>query len=254
MELPKLNPNRAVDAILWDFDGVIARTENLHVAAWQRVVRHVEIGLPADAFKTAATEDDRDLVARVFESAGVSLHTSQVLSWCAAKQEVLIQLLKMAPPIYPSVPDVMRSIATQGIRQAIVTSTWRANVQATLGGSKLLELMEFIIAKEDVARPKPSPDGIVWCSETWPATVQMRGVRGFTNWAVSCKIFRCKRFSCGSSVFSSRIKRRQLGWWGSGYVGSKSTVCGFGRFGIGLKWAKMPDFSKLRLTKNRQVC
>ena len=65
----------------------------------------------------------------------------------------------MAPPIYPSVPDVMRSIATQGIRQAIVTSTWRANVQATLGGSKLLELMEFIIAKEDVARPKPSPDG-----------------------------------------------------------------------------------------------
>ena len=159
MELPKLNPNRAVDAVLWDFDGVIARTENLHVAAWQRVVRHVEIGLPADAFKTAATEDDRDLVARVFESAGVSLHTSQVLSWCAAKQEVLIQLLKMAPPIYPSVPDVMRSIATQGIRQAIVTSTWRANVQATLGDSKLLELMEFIIAKEDVARPKPSPDG-----------------------------------------------------------------------------------------------
>ena len=159
MDLTALNPNRAVDAVLWDFDGVIARTENLHVAAWQRVVRHVEIGLPADAFKTAATEDDRDLVARVFQSAGISLHTSQVLAWCAAKQEVLIQLLKIAPPIYPTVSEAIRGIASQGIRQAIVTSTWRSNVQATLGGSGLLDMMEFIIAKEDVARPKPSPDG-----------------------------------------------------------------------------------------------
>ena len=159
MDLPTLNPNRAVDAVLWDFDGVIARTENLHVAAWQRVVRHVEISLPADAFQTAATEDDRDLVARVFENAGVSLHTSQVLAWCAAKQEVLIQLLKTAPPIYPTVSEAIRAIAAQGLRQAIVTSTWRANVHATLGNSRLLDLMEFIIAKEDVARPKPSPDG-----------------------------------------------------------------------------------------------
>ena len=159
MELPTINPNRAIDAVLWDFDGVIARTENLHVAAWQRVVRHVEITLPSDAFKTAASEDDRDLVARVFQAIGVSLHTSQVLAWCAAKQEVLVDLLRAAPPIYPGVPQSIRNIASQGIRQAIVTSTWRADVQATLRQSGLLDMMEFVVSKEDVAKPKPSPDG-----------------------------------------------------------------------------------------------
>ena len=150
---------RTVQAVLWDFDGVIARTENLHVAAWQRVVRHVEINLPRGAFDRAATDDDRDLVARAFDQIGIKLHASQVRAWCANKQAILVELLKAAPPIYPNVTEAMRALAQKGVRQAIVTSTWRANVEATLGHSGLLKSLEFIISKEDVAKPKPWPDG-----------------------------------------------------------------------------------------------
>ncbi len=150
---------RRYDAILWDFDGVIARTELLHIAAWQRAVRHVQIDVPDDAFNTAATEDDRDLIARVFGAEGIELHSSQVLAWCAAKQDILVGLLRSAPPIYPGVAETMQWLTESGYRQAIVTSTWRANVSATLEVSGLLKHIDFVIAKEDVARPKPAPDG-----------------------------------------------------------------------------------------------
>jgi HAD superfamily hydrolase (TIGR01509 family) len=150
---------RRYDAVLWDFDGVIARTEMLHTASWQRALRQVELDFPVDAFATAATEDDRDLIARTFEAMGVRLHSSQVLAWCSAKQSILVDLLTMSPPIYRNVPETMHSLAQEGYRQAIVTSTWRANVHATLEASGLLKLMDFVIAKEDVARPKPAPDG-----------------------------------------------------------------------------------------------
>lgn len=151
--------SRRYEAILWDFDGVIARTELLHIAAWQRAARHVRIDFPDDAFDTAATEDDRELIARVFAAEGIELHSSQILAWCAAKQEILVALLKTAPPIYPGVTETMNWLAEAGYRQAIVTSTWRANVAATLETSKLPRLIDFVIAKEDVARPKPAPDG-----------------------------------------------------------------------------------------------
>lgn len=150
---------RRYDAVLWDFDGVIARTERLHTVAWHRTLRNVGIDYPRSAFDTAAVDDDRDLIARTFENLGVSLHASQVLAWCAAKQAILVELLESAPPIYRHVPETMRSLASLGYRQAIVTSTWRANVKATLKASGLLDLMEFVIAKEDVSRPKPAPDG-----------------------------------------------------------------------------------------------
>lgn len=156
---PQPRGDRGVNAILWDFDGVIARTENLHVAAWQRVVRHVEVKLPRQAFDNAAIEDDRDLIAKAFASLKIKLHSSQIRDWCAAKQAILVELLKTAPPIYPQVAETMRWLASEGLRQAVVTSTWRANVEATLGGTGLLKQMDFIVAKEDVARPKPSPDG-----------------------------------------------------------------------------------------------
>lgn len=151
--------SRSVQAVLWDFDGVIARTENLHIAAWQRVVRHVEIKLPRNAFDRAASDDDRDLIYRAFDQMGIRLHAIQVRAWCANKQAILVDLLKTAPPIYPNVPQCMRALADMGLRQGVVTSTWRANVEATLGHTDLLDMMEFVIAKEDVARPKPWPDG-----------------------------------------------------------------------------------------------
>lgn len=150
---------RRYDAILWDFDGVIARTEILHIASWQRATRYVQIEFPDDAFDTAASEDDRDLISRLFAGEGIELHASQVLAWCAAKQAILVELLRSSPPIYQGVAAMMRDLAESGYRQAIVTSTWRANVTATLESSGLLKHMDFVIAKEDVARPKPSPDG-----------------------------------------------------------------------------------------------
>ncbi len=156
---PDLGVGRRYDAILWDFDGVIARTEILHIAAWQRAVRHAQLEFPDDAFDTAATEDDRELISRVIGSEGIELHASQVLAWCSAKQAILVELLRLTPPIYEGVAATMRSLADSGYRQAIVTSTWRANVSATLESSGLLKLMDFVISKEDVARPKPSPDG-----------------------------------------------------------------------------------------------
>jgi beta-phosphoglucomutase len=151
--------DRRIDAVFWDFDGVIARTENLHIAAWQRLVNHVEIGLPRSMFRAAATEDDRDLIVQVFARMKIELSQTQILQWCLGKQRILETLLETSSPLYAGVAEAMLELDKAGVRQAVVTNTWRRNVELTLKGSGLLGHMEFIIAKEDVARTKPDPEG-----------------------------------------------------------------------------------------------
>lgn len=155
---PESPTGRKYDAVLWDFDGVIARTENLHVAAWQRLVTHVEIELPRSFFRAAATDDDRVLIVKIFEKMNVTLTHAQAMLWCQAKQRILESLLAAAPPIYPGVPEAMRQLDQAGIRQGVVTNTWRRNVTTTLQGAGLLDLMQVIIAKEDATMGKPWPE------------------------------------------------------------------------------------------------
>ena len=150
---------RTYDAVVWDFDGVIARTENLHIAAWHRAVSHVDIDMPRSIFQDAAVIDDRELIARAFASFDISLSASQIHDWCAAKQRILHQMIQSSPPLYPGVEQVIKRLHQLGITQGVVTNTWRDNVLNTLAPSELYRLMDFIIAKEDVVKPKPSAEG-----------------------------------------------------------------------------------------------
>ena len=53
-------------AVLFDFDGVIADTENVHVAAWQRTLARIGWELADEAAARAAEIDDRFFLQELF--------------------------------------------------------------------------------------------------------------------------------------------------------------------------------------------
>jgi len=142
-------------AVLFDFDGVIADTENVHVAAWQRtfgVMGWVE----SDEICARASEiDDRDFVREVFDRRKID---GDVEGWVARKQVLTREILADSPRLYPGVARLVDRLATR-VRLGIVTTTWRSNVEIVLRASKLADSFEFVIAKEDVRNPKPDPEG-----------------------------------------------------------------------------------------------
>ena len=65
-------------------------------------------------------------------------------------------MLKDSPRLYPGVADLVRAVRGR-LRLAVVTGTWRANVEAVLGASGLADAFELIVSKEDVkasSRPR----------------------------------------------------------------------------------------------------
>ncbi len=95
-------------AILFDFDGVIAETENHHVVAWQRTLSFMGLMVPDEVAVRAAEVDDREFLAELFVAREIPV--DKVDEWVDRKQELTVQLLRYAPRIYPGFVDLVRAL------------------------------------------------------------------------------------------------------------------------------------------------
>ena len=145
-------------AILFDFDGVIAETENHHIAAWQRTLGAMGWLVADEVAARAAEVDDREFLTDLFTTRGIPV--DKVDEWVARKQDLTIQLLGYAPWVYPGVVEVVRALRGKA-RLAVVSGTWRANIKAVLDAAGLAGDFAVIVGKEDVTSRKPDPEAYV---------------------------------------------------------------------------------------------
>jgi HAD superfamily hydrolase (TIGR01509 family) len=142
-------------AVLFDFDGVIADTENHHIAAWQRTLLSLGWHVSDEVAARSAEVDDREFLRDLFSAHGVD--DGDIEGWVRKKQTLTISLLRDAPRIFPGVAELVESLHGRA-RLAIVSGTWRENVEAVLEAVGLSRAFEWIIAKEDVHSVKPDPE------------------------------------------------------------------------------------------------
>ena len=106
---PQLMP---LKAILFDFDGVIADTDNHHIAAWQRTLAVMGWQVADEVAARSAEIDDREFLAELFAQRGIT--SDKIDDWVRRKQALTVQLLKDSPRLYPGVAELVRKL--QGTR------------------------------------------------------------------------------------------------------------------------------------------
>jgi HAD superfamily hydrolase (TIGR01509 family) len=143
-------------AIFFDFDGVIADTQNHQVAAWQRTLAVMGWQIADEVAARSAEIDDHAFLSELFADRGI--HEARIESWVRRKQVLTVQLLKESPRLYPGVVDLVRQVRGRA-RLAVVSGAWRENIVAVLDAAGLADAFDAIVAREDVPSPKPAPDG-----------------------------------------------------------------------------------------------
>lgn len=143
--------------MLFDFDGVIADTENVHIAAWERTFDWMGWDVSPEECAKAAAVDDRVFLARLFEKRKVT--GGDVAGWVAHKQRITVAMLRDSPRMVAGAKELIEELAARQVLLGVVTDTWRENVAVVLGAAGLMDRFQVIVGKEDVKKPKPDPAG-----------------------------------------------------------------------------------------------
>ncbi|MSO83026.1 MAG: HAD family phosphatase [Acidobacteria bacterium] len=147
----------ALQAIVFDFDGVIADSEPLHLRAFQQALAENGIELnAADYYSRYLGYDDVGLIQELARDRGVAMSDQQMTTLVARKGATLQELLHGGHVLFPGVVEFIRSAAA-AVPIAIASGALRPEIVEIIGAAGLADLFTAVVAAGDTPQSKPSP-------------------------------------------------------------------------------------------------
>jgi beta-phosphoglucomutase len=158
-------------AVVFDFDGVLANSEPLHLAALRAAVATRGWDVPAgDYYAHFLGYNDEDALVAMGDRYGWPLDARGVEALVAVKAERMSPLLAAPDVLYPGVTACVRALA-RTVPLAIASGARRDEIEQVLDAHHLASLFQVIVASGETARSKPAPDPYA----TAVALLQQRG-------------------------------------------------------------------------------
>ena len=156
--MPSTPSLRHLQAVVLDFDGVIADTEPLHFAACRDVLAPFGVTLTeeeyADQYIGLA---DRIALGNAGRAHGLEVDGALLDGLIARKAEVLRHVLTRTRPMYPGVAHRLRRWSAE-VPLAVASGALRSEIELILGAAGVADTIVAIVSADDGLRTKPAPD------------------------------------------------------------------------------------------------
>ena len=141
-------------AAIWDMDGTLVDTAELHFDAWLALCK--ELGRPFTRAEFAATFGRRnpEILAYLF---GDRFSERQVDELGTRKEEFYKAAARKGVDLLPGVRTLLEGLHEAGFKQAIGSSAPRGNVDLILDLTRTHRFFDAIVSMEDTQRGKPDP-------------------------------------------------------------------------------------------------
>ena len=147
----------ALQAILLDFDGVIADSEPLHLRAFQRTLEDEGLELSAhDYYSRYLGYDDVGMFQALAKDHGIAMSDRQLEALVARKAATLQALLRDGQVLFPGAADFIRAAAAE-VPIAIASGALRHEIVEIIEAAGVRDLFAVIVAAGDTPQSKPSP-------------------------------------------------------------------------------------------------
>lgn len=145
-------------AIVFDFDGVLADSEPLHLAALQEVVSAMGVTVTREEYYANLLGfNDADAFRWLDARHGWKLGERQLRSLIAQKSDIFDQALGAGEVMYPGAAECVARLA-QVFPLGIASGALRHEIEQILAGTHLAAHFRFIVAAGDTRNSKPAPD------------------------------------------------------------------------------------------------
>ena len=207
-------------AIIFDFDGTIADSEPLHLAAFQAVLsEELDLDLTEEEYaERYLAFDDRLLFTHVLNDRGVAVDPDR-FEQLLEQKEARYQEIALAPQILPGAAEMIRAAAGHW-PLAIASGALGHEVRPVLERVGLIDCFPIIVTAEMVGRGKPDPESFLTAlarinenlADPIPRSFVSRG-GGFRGRGALGK---CRRHADarGDDELSRRqTRQRPTAWW-----------------------------------------
>ena len=147
-----------IAAIVFDFDGVLANSEPLHLSAYQEVLSAMGATLPREEYYARYLGyDDEGVFRALSDDRGWDLPQARIDALVADKTAVLDEMLSDSNVLYPGAEGCVQRLAALW-PLGIASGAFRHEIEAILHRRALAGCFRFIVASGDTAATKPAPD------------------------------------------------------------------------------------------------
>jgi HAD superfamily hydrolase (TIGR01509 family) len=155
-------------ALIFDVDGTLAETEEIHRRAFNETFAH--FGLPwswdraiyRDLLKVTGGKERIRHFVDVHAHNDPHVDDSAIVAMHRFKTDRYVRMVAAGEcPLRPGVRALIDRAVAQGQRLAIATTTTRSNIEALLAstlGPDSMSWFDAVVAGDEVAKKKPAPD------------------------------------------------------------------------------------------------
>ena len=145
-------------AVVFDFDGVLADSEPLHLATYQEVFGALGATLTReDYYANYLGFDDEGVFRRMAAVQGWSLDDGRIASLIAEKSRVFDQVIATTDVLYPGARACVERLSAS-FPLGIASGALGHEIRMILERARLLHHFRFIVASGDTPNSKPAPD------------------------------------------------------------------------------------------------
>jgi beta-phosphoglucomutase len=147
----------ALQAIVLDFDGVIADSEPLHLKAFQQTLAEEGIELTSeDYYERYLGYDDVGMFQAVAKDRGAAMNEAEISALVARKAVKMQALLQSGEVLFPGAVEFIRAAAAE-VPLAIASGALKHEILEIVDGAGVGHLFAAIVAAGDTPESKPSP-------------------------------------------------------------------------------------------------
>jgi beta-phosphoglucomutase len=149
---------RMLQAVIFDFNGIIVDDEPIHFRLFQKVLDEEGIVLTEEAYYARYLGfDDRGAFTAGFREHGRPLDDEKLRQLIERKAGYYQDAIRTEVTIFPGVVRLVAELA-QTLPLAVASGALRHEIETILKTTGMLDRFTAIVSAEDVERGKPEPD------------------------------------------------------------------------------------------------
>ena len=140
-------------AVIWDVDGTMVDTAELHYQAWRVLAREIDRPFTRADFVATFGWRNPEIIPKLW-----SIHDAATVAELGDRKESYYRAeAKKGVTLLPGVRRLMEALTAANFRQAVGSSAPRNNIELILEMTQVAGHVQAIVSMEDTQRGKPDP-------------------------------------------------------------------------------------------------